>query len=147
MKTFRIRKEDVRRGWYHLDAAGETLGKLAVRAAHILMGKDKTTYTPGVDNGDFVLVTNAEKIKVSGRKLDRKVYRHHTQYLSGLVEEPLQSLLRRKPSRVIELAVRRMLPKNTLGRHYLRRLKIYPGQEHPHGAQKPERIAVLRRAR
>ena len=145
MKTFMIRIEDIRRRWYHIDAAGQTLGKLAVRAAHILMGKEKTTFTPGVDNGDFVVVTNAKGVRVSGRKLDRKIYRHHTQYLGGLVEEPLQSLLARKPRRVVELAVRRMLPKNTLGRHYLRRLKVYPGGEHPHAAQQPEKIEVLRK--
>ena len=93
---------------------------------------------------DFVVVTNAQKVRVSGRKIDRKVYRHHTLYLGGLVEEPIADLLRKKPRRVIELAVRRMLPKNTLGRHYLRRLKVYPGAEHPHSAQAPSRIEVLR---
>ena len=145
MNTFRIRKEDVRRRWFHLDADGQILGKLAVRAAHILMGKDNPTFTPSVDCGDFVVVTNAEKVRVSGRKRERKVYRHHTQYLGGLVEEPMQNLLKRKPRRVIELAVRRMLPKNTLGRHYLRRLKIYGGEGHPHEAQTPEKIEVQRK--
>jgi large subunit ribosomal protein L13 len=145
MKTFMIRNEDIRRQWFQIDADGQTLGKLAVRAAHILMGKEKPTFTPGVDSGDFVVVTNAQKVRVSGRKLDKKVYRHHTLYLGGLVEEPIADLLRKKPRRVIELAVRRMLPKNTLGRHYLRRLKVYPGAEHPHSAQQPARVEVLRR--
>ena len=144
MKTFKIRKEDVVRNWHHIDAAGQTLGKIAVRAAHILMGKDKTTYTPGVDNGDFVVVTNAEQVKVSGKKLEDKVYRHHTQYLGGLVEEPMVKLLARKPQRVILLAVRRMLPKNTLGKWYLGRLKIYAGSSHPHSAQQPKTIQVVR---
>src|SRR2546426_358482 len=131
MKTFMIRKEDIPRRWFHIDAGGQTLGKVAVRAAHLLMGKDNPTFTPGVDAGEFVVVTNAAKVNISGRKKERKVYRYHTQYLGGLVEEPLDSLLARKPRRVVELAVRRMLPKNTLGRHYLRRLKIYGGETHP----------------
>ena len=145
MKTYMIRKEDVRRRWFHLDAADQTLGKLAVRAAHILMGKDNPTFTPGADTGDFVIVTNADKVRISGRKRADKLYRHHTQYLGGLIEEPFAALLARKPRRVIELAVRRMLPKNILGRHFLRRLKVYPGPEHPHVAQTPETIAVDRR--
>jgi large subunit ribosomal protein L13 len=145
MDTFRLRNEDIRRRWFHIDADGQTLGKVAVRAAHILMGKDSPTFTPGVDGGDFVVITNADKVSVSGRKRERKVYRYHTQYLGGLVEESLESLIGRRPRRVVELAVRRMLPKNTLGRHFLRRLKVYTGKTHPHAAQQPETIQVLRR--
>lgn len=144
MKTFWIRNEDVRRRWFHIDAGGQVLGKVAVRAAHLLMGKENPTFTPSVDAGDFVVVTNAEKVKVSGRKRERKMYRHHTLFLGGLVEEPLESVLSRHPKRVVELAVRRMLPKNTLGRHFLRRLKIYTGDAHPHSAQKPERVEIHR---
>lgn len=142
MKTFMIRKEDIRRRWHHIDAEGQVLGKVAVRAAKLLMGKESPTFTPGVDAGDFVVITNAEKVRVTGRKREGKVYRHHTQYLGGLVEEPLESLMARRPKRVVHLAVRRMLPKNTLGRHYLRRLKVYTGQSHPHSAQGPQRVEV-----
>jgi large subunit ribosomal protein L13 len=144
MKTFRLRKEDIRRRWFLIDAEGQTLGKVAVRAAHLLMGKESPTFTPGVDGGEFVIITSVEKVKVSGRKMDRKVYRHHTQYLGGLVEEPMGKLIKRRPQRVVELAVRRMLPKNTLGRHFLRRLKVYGGKTHPHEAQRPEQIQVER---
>lgn len=146
MKTFMIRKEDVNRRWYQLDAAGKTLGKVAVRAAFLLMGKQKPTYTPGVDCGDFVIVTNAQKVHVSGRKREDKVYRHHTLYLGGLVEQPFSQVIEKHPERVVESAVRRMLPKNTLGKHQLRRLKVYGGGDHPHSAQKPESIEVSRRA-
>jgi large subunit ribosomal protein L13 len=142
MKTFRIRAEDVRRRWFHIDADGKTLGKLAVKAANILMGKEKPTFTPGVDAGDFVLVTNARKVRVSGRKRDNKVYRHHTLYLGGLVEQPYTEVVEKHPERIIMLAVRRMLPKNTLGKHWLKRLKVYGGTEHPHAAQCPVTIDV-----
>ncbi len=145
MKTFRIRREDIRRRWHLIDAAGQTLGKVAVRAAHLLMGKDSPTFTPGTDCGDFVVVTNAEKVRASGHKLDKKMYRHHTLYLGGLVEEPMSSLLNRKPQRVIQMAVRRMLPKNTVGKHSFGRLKVYAGKDHPHAAQNPVAIAVSRR--
>jgi len=145
MKTFRMRKEDVRRRWFHIDADGKTLGKIAVKAAHILMGKEKPTYTPGVDTGDFVVVTNAEKVQISGKKREKKIYRHHTGYVGGLVEEPLSKLMERKPKKVVELAVRRMLPKNTMGRHIFHRLKVYGGQEHPHSAQQPQTIEISRK--
>jgi large subunit ribosomal protein L13 len=130
MKTFRMRVEDVRRRWFHIDADGKTLGKIAVKAANILMGKDKPTFTPGVDTGDFVVVTNAKTVKVSGRKQERKIYRHHTQYLGGLVEKPFDEVIATHPDRVVLLAVRRMLPKTTLGRHCLRRLRVYPDAVH-----------------
>ena len=144
MKTLRIRCEDVKRGWHEINAEGQVLGKLAVRAAHLLMGKEKVTYSPGVDNGDYVVVTNASKLKVTGRKLEDKLYRHHTMTIGGLIEEPMESLLARKPQQVVLLAVRRMLPKNNLGKHYLTRLKVYGGAEHPHVAQGAVRIEVDR---
>lgn len=142
MKTFMMRKEDVERRWYLVDASGVTLGKLAVRAAKILMGKEEPVYTPGVDTGHFVVVTNAETVKVTGRKETGKIYRHHTGYIGGLVEKPLASLRAQKPEKIVQLAVRRMLPKNKLGRAMHKRLKVYRGAEHPHAAQKPEAIQV-----
>ena len=145
MKTYTLRAKDIDKRWRVYDAEGQPLGRLATEIASALRGKDKATFTPHLDMGDFVIVTNATKVKFTGAKMEKKVYRHHTQYLGGLVEEPMVNLLKRKPRRVIELAVRRMLPKNTLGRHYLRRLKIYAGQDHPHEAQTPEKIEVQRK--
>ncbi len=137
-----MRAEDVVRRWYHIDATGETLGHLAVRVAMILMGKDQPTFTPGVDSGAFVVVTGAEGVSVSGQKRERKVYRYHTGWPGGLVERSLDELQARKPEKIIELAVKRMLPKTKLGRYMLRRLKVYAGNEHPHAAQKPETIKI-----
>lgn len=142
MKTFRLRKEYVERRWYLLDASGLTLGKLAVRVARLLMGKDEPTFTPGVDGGHFVVITNASKVSVTGRKETGKLYRYHTGYIGGLVEKPLAELRTRKPERIVELAVRRMLPKNKLGRDMFKRLKVYGGAEHPHVAQKPAAIPL-----
>jgi len=144
MKTFRIRAEDVQRRWFHIDADGKTLGKLAVKAANILMGKEKPTFTPGVDTGDFVVVTNAAKVHVTGKKRENKVYRHHTLYLGGLVEQPFKEVIATHPERVIESAIRRMLPKTTLGKHLYKRLKVYGTPDHPHTAQNPEKIEITR---
>ena len=144
MKTFRIRAEDVQRRWFHIDADGKTLGKLAVKAANILMGKEKPTFTPGVDTGDFVVVTNAAKVHVTGKKRENKVYRHHTLYLGGLVEKPFKEVIATHPERVIESAIRRMLPKTTLGKHLYKRLKVYGTPDHPHTAQNPEKIEITR---
>jgi large subunit ribosomal protein L13 len=146
MKTFRMRVEDVQRRWFIIDADGKTLGKLAVKAAGILMGKDLPTFTPGVDTGSFVVVTNATKVRVTGRKKDDKIYRHHTLYLGGLVEKPFKEVIATHPERVIEAAVRRMLPKTTLGKHLFRRLKVYGGKDHPHTAQNPQPIEITRTA-
>ncbi len=134
-KTFMLRKEDVKRNWYIVDAAGKTLGRLATQIAKILMGKHKVTYTPHVDNGDFVVVINADKIHVTGKKLDKKMYYRHTGYFGHLKEETLRQKLERKPEEVLFLAVRGMLPKNKLRKRMLKRLKIYAGNEHPHKAQ------------
>ncbi len=147
MKTFRMRPEDVIRRWYHIDARGQTLGHLAVRAAMILMGKDEPTFTPGVDSGGFVVVTGAEGVKVSGKKRERKIYRHHTGWVGGLVEESFDEISAKKPERIIELAVKRMLPKTKLGRAMVRRLKVYAGDTHPHAAQRPETVTVPPRGR
>ncbi len=147
MKTVLIRKEDVKRRWIELDASGQVLGKLAVKAANVLMGKEKPTFTPGVDTGDCVLVLNAKAVKVTGRKEERKGYFQHTQYVGSWVMEPLGAMRQRKPENLVYLAVKRMLPKNTMGDHMLRRLKVYPGPEHPHAAQKPERAVVPQKVR
>jgi large subunit ribosomal protein L13 len=138
MKTFMLRKEDVQREWYLVDATGKTLGRLASEIAKILMGKHKPTYTPHVDNGDFVVVVNAEKIHVTGKKLEKKVYYWHTGYPGGLKSATLKELLQKKPTEVIRLAVRGMLPKNKLRDRRMKRLKVYAGPEHPHKAQNPK---------
>ena len=142
MKSFRIRKEDVVRRWIQLDATEQVLGKLAVKAACILMGKEKPTFTPSVDTGDFVVVTNARHVKATGRKEERKIYRRHSEWVGSMVEEPLGAVRAKKPEKLIRLAVRRMLPKNTMGIHMLKRLKVYPGSEHPHAAQAPVAVDV-----
>ena len=142
MNTFLQRKEDVVHAWHHIDARDKTLGHLAVKAARLLMGKEKPTYTPGVDCGDFVVVTGAEGVNVSGRKRENKLYRRHTGWVGGLVEESFAEMQAKDPARVVELAIKRMLPKTTLGRKLLRRLNVYAGDEHPHVAQSPQTVAV-----
>ncbi len=142
MKTFMQRKEDVQRDWYLVDATGKTLGRFASEIAKILMGKHKPTYTPHVDGGDFVVVVNAEKIFVTGKKLDKKIYYKHTLYPGGLKETPLRKMLQEKPEEVIRLAVRGMLPKNKLRDRRMKRLKVYAGPEHPHKAQNPKPIEL-----
>ena len=141
-KTFLLRKEDVVRRWLHIDARDVILGKLAVHAAVALMGKDCPTYTPGVDSGGFIVVTNAELVKVTGKKEANKKYRWYTGYIGGLKEKSLEVMRATKPEKVIQLAVRRMLPKNKLGRNMLKRLKVYAGAEHPHEAQAPQTVTV-----
>ncbi len=139
-KTFRMRPQDVERRWWHVDATDQVLGKLAVRVAMTLMGKDRPTVTPGVDTGDFVVVTNAEKVRLTGGKGTGKVHRYYTGYIGGLVEQTYDELRAKKPEKLIELAVRRMLPKTKLGRKMFKRLKVYPGSEHPHAAQAPAEL-------
>ena len=141
-KTFMLRKEDIKRDWYIVDAAGKTLGRLATEIAKILMGKHKVTYTPHVDNGDFVIVINADKIHVTGKKLDKKIYYKHTGYFGHLKEETLRQKLQKKPEELIYLAVKGMLPKNKLRKEMLKRLKVYAGPEHPHKAQNPKPLEV-----
>lgn len=137
-KTQIAKKERIKRKWYIVDADGQILGRLASKVAKILMGKHKPIYSPNVDTGDFVIVINAEKIKVTGKKLQEKIYYKHTGYMGHLKEEKLISLLTRRPEAVIRFAVEGMLPKNSLGRKMLKKLKIYRGPNHPHEAQKPE---------
>jgi len=140
MKTYVTKQSEVEREWYVVDAAGQTLGRLASQVAHILRGKHKPIYSPSVDTGDYVIVVNAEKIHVTGRKLDQKIYYRHTGYPGGLKQTTLRNLLQKRPTRVIEHAVRGMLPKNRLGRQMLRKLKVYAGPEHPHAAQQPSSL-------
>ena len=142
MKTVYLRREDVKRRWIELDASGQVLGKVAVKAATLLMGKERPTYTPGVDTGDFVIVTNAKSVKVTGKKETDKVYFQHTQYVGSWVNEPVSSMRQRKPENIVILAVKRMLPKNTMGDHMIKRLKVYSGAAHPHEAQQPEKQTV-----
>jgi large subunit ribosomal protein L13 len=137
-KTWNAKPGEVQRRWYLVDAEGQILGRLATRIADTLRGKDKPEYTPHVDTGDFVVVVNAEKIRVTGKKLDEKMYYRHSGYPGGLRERPLREQLERRPTEVLRLAVKGMLPRNRLSRAQLTKLKIYAGPEHPHEAQAPE---------
>jgi large subunit ribosomal protein L13 len=128
--------------WHVVDATDRVLGRLATKVASLLMGKTKPTFTPHVDAGDFVIVVNAEKIAVTGRKADQKVYRHHTGYVGNLVERPFKELLESRPEEIIQLAVRRMLPKSRLGKRMFTKLKVYRGAKHPHAAQQPATYKV-----
>ena len=141
-RTYGAKPGEVERRWWLVDASGRTLGRLATRLATVLQGKHRPTYTPHIDTGDYVVVTNASKITVTGKKLEQKEFRRYTGYLGGLKTETLGSLLARRPRRVIELAVRRMLPKTTLGKRMLKKLKVYAGADHPHVAQRPEPLEV-----
>lgn len=138
MKTFILRKEDVKREWFTVDIKGKVLGRIASQIAIRLMGKHKTTYTPHTDSGDFIVVTNAKEVGVTGRKLKQKKYYRHSGYLGNLKTKTLTEKLDEKPEDVIVLAVKRMLPKNKLGDQMLKRLKVYAGNENPHMAQNPQ---------
>ena len=140
MKTFMASPATVERKWYEVDAEGCTLGRLSSEIAKVLRGKNKPQFTPHADAGDYVIVINAEKIKVSGKKLDQKVYYHHSDYVGGLKETTLKELLAKHPERAIEFAVKGMLPKGPLGRQMFTKLHVYAGAEHPHAAQKPETL-------
>jgi len=137
MKTFSAKPLEVERKWYVIDADGATLGRLAVAAADILRGKNKPQYTPNVDTGDFVIVINAEKVTVSGKKETDKMYRSHSGYPGGFKEISFKALMEKTPEKAIEKAVKGMLPHNTLGDEQFQKLKVYVGSEHPHAAQKP----------
>ena len=142
MKTFLIKEKDVQRKWWLVDADGVVLGRMATRIALILMGKTKPTYTPHVDCGDFVIVVNAEKVHVTGSKAEQKEYDYYTYYPGGHRFVSFTDMLARRPEKVVELAVRRMLPKNKLARRMILRLKAVRGPEHDHQAQKPEKITI-----
>ena len=138
MNSYMANPDKVERKWYVVDADGQTLGRLASEIAKVLRGKNKPIYTPHIDTGDYVIVVNADKVKVTGKKLDQKIYYRHSDYVGGMKESTLRELLAKKPERVIELAVKGMLPKGPLGRAMLTKLHVYAGAEHPHAAQKPE---------
>ena len=138
MNTFMANPDKIERKWYVVDADGCTLGRLASEVASVLRGKNKPQYTPNVDTGDYVIVINAEKINVTGKKLDQKIYYRHSEYVGGMKEITLREMLAKKPEKVIELAVKGMLPKGPLGRQMYSKLHVYAGAEHPHAAQKPE---------
>ncbi|MBM3220719.1 MAG: 50S ribosomal protein L13 [Candidatus Rokubacteria bacterium] len=142
MPTSMPRESDIQRKWFVVDADGQVLGRLATRVATILRGKHKPTFSPHLDVGDHVVVINAEKVQLTGRKLKNKQYRWHTGYIGGLKEVSAETMLRTHPDRVIEWAVEGMLPKNRLGRAMAKKLKVYRGGEHPHGAQQPQPLEV-----
>jgi large subunit ribosomal protein L13 len=134
-KTYSLKGGDIQKDWHVVDATDQTLGRLASNVAILLMGKHKPTYSPHLDMGDFVIVTNASRVRVTGNKLDDKIYYRHTGYMGGLKETTLRDRMEKQPERVIEAAVKGMLPRNKLSRHVLRHLKVYAGPEHPHEAQ------------
>ncbi len=140
MKTFMASPATIDRKWYVVDATGMTLGRLASEVAKVLRGKNKAIFTPHIDTGDYVIVINAEKVKVTGKKLEQKIYYHHSDYVGGMKETTLKEKLAKKPEEVIELAVKGMLPKGPLGRQMYRKLFVYAGPEHKHAAQKPEAL-------
>ena len=140
MKSFMASPSNIERKWYVVDATGHTLGRLSSEIAKVLRGKNKPTFTPHIDTGDFVIVVNADKIKVTGKKLDQKMYYHHSDYVGGMKEVTLREKLAKKPESVVELAVKGMLPKGPLGREMFKKLYVYAGPEHPHAAQKPEEL-------
>ncbi len=138
MKSYMASPATIERKWYVVDATGYTLGRLASEVAKVLRGKNKAIFTPHVDTGDYVIVVNADKIKVTGKKLDQKVYYHHSDYVGGMKETTLREMMAKKPEKVVELAVKGMLPKGPLGRQMYTKLFVYAGPEHKHQAQKPE---------
>ncbi|MEL7537249.1 MAG: 50S ribosomal protein L13 [Pseudomonadota bacterium] len=142
MKTFVAKPAEVQRDWYLIDADGKTLGRLATEVARRLRGKHKPTYTPNVDTGDYIVVVNARKVRVTGNKLRDKMYHHHTGYIGNLRSISLQKLLEKAPERVIRNAVKGMLPKNALGRQMIGKLKIYADAEHAHAAQQPVALEI-----
>ena len=142
MKTFMANPATIERKWYVVDAAGLTLGRLSSEVAKILRGKNKPIFTPHEDTGDYVIIVNAEKIAVTGKKLNQKIYYNHSDYVGGMKETDLKTMLAKKPERVVELAVKGMLPKGPLGRSMIKKLFVYAGPEHKHQAQKPEALSL-----
>ena len=140
MNSFMANPAKVERKWYVVDATGYTLGRLASEVAKVLRGKNKPVFTPHVDTGDYVIVVNADKIKVTGKKLDQKIYYHHSDYVGGMKETTSREMIAKKPEKVVELAVKGMLPKGPLGREMFTKLHVYAGAEHPHAAQQPEAL-------
>ncbi len=145
MKTEFAKKETIQRKWYVVDATGQVLGRLAVEIARRLRGKHKPIYSPQIDTGDYIIVVNAEKVRLTGKKMENKVYYRHTGYPGGLKSMTAKELLQRRPERMLEMAVKGMLPKNKLGRRMYRKLKVYAQPEHPHDAQQPEVLTLEER--
>jgi large subunit ribosomal protein L13 len=142
MKTFMASPATIERKWYVVDATGYTLGRLASEVAKVLRGKNKPIYTPHMDCGDYVIVVNADKVAVTGKKLDQKIYYNHSDYVGGMRETTLREMMAKKPEKVMELAVKGMLPKGPLGRSMITKLHVYAGAEHSHAAQKPEVLEI-----
>ena len=142
MKTYMANPDKIERKWYVVDATGYTLGRLASEVAKVLRGKNKPIFTPHMDCGDYVIVVNAEKIKVTGKKLDQKIYYNHSDYVGGMRETTLREMMAKKPEKVVELAVKGMLPKGHLGRSMITKLHVYAGPEHEQAAQKPEVLEI-----
>ena len=138
MKSYMASPATIERKWYVVDATDQTLGRLASEVARVLRGKNKPVYTPHIDTGDYVIVVNAAKVQVTGKKLSQKIYYHHSDYVGGMKETTLREMMNKKPEAVIELAVKGMLPKGPLGRAMIKKLHVYAGAEHAHAAQKPE---------
>lgn len=142
MKTYMAKAEEVQRKWYVVDATDMVLGRLASNVANVLRGKNKPTYTPNVDTGDFVIIVNCDKVRLTGKKLEKKFYTYHTGYVGGLKQIQYKKLMEEKPDKAVMLAVKGMLPKNSMGRNQLKRLRVFAGAEHPHTAQKPEALVI-----
>ena len=138
MNSYMANPDKIERKWYVVDAEGQTLGRLASEVAKVLRGKNKPVFTPHVDTGDYVIIVNADKIKVTGKKMEQKIYYNHSEYVGGMKETTLKEMMAKKPERVLELAVKDMLPKGPLGRTMIKKLHVYAGPEHNHAAQKPE---------
>ena len=146
MKSYMANPSTIERKWFIVDATGHTLGRLASEVANVLRGKNKPVFTPHVDTGDYVIIINAEKIKVTGKKLDQKIYYNHSDYVGGMKETTLKDMLAKKPAYVVEHAVKGMLPKGPLGRQMMSKLHVYAGENHGHEAQKPEVLEIKERA-
>ena len=142
MNTYMANPDKIERKWYVVDAEGKTLGRLASEVAKVLRGKNKPVFTPHVDTGDYVIIVNAEKVSVTGKKLDQKIYYHHSDYVGGMKETTLREMMAKKPEKVLELAVKGMLPKGPLGRSMMTKLHVYAGPEHDNAAQKPEVLEI-----
>ena len=145
MKSYMASPATIERKWYVVDATGHTLGRLTSEIAKVLRGKNKPTYTPHIDTGDYVIVVNADKIKVTGKKMDQKIYYRHSDYVGGMKEATLKEMMNKKPEDVITLAVKGMLPKGPLGRSMIKKLHVYAGPEHVHAAQQPEVLEIKSR--
>lgn len=144
MKTYMAKSQDVKRDWYVVDASGMTLGRLASQVASVLRGKNKPTFTPNVDTGDFVIVLNSDKVVLTGKKLEQKMYTYHTGYIGGLKQTPYKDMMAKKSDLVVYEAVKGMLPKNSLGRQMLTKLRVYKGGEHNHQAQQPKVLELVK---